>query len=32
MFVYEKEMFLALKQGKIVIYNSDGVVISNFDN
>ena len=28
----EKEIFLALKQGKIVIYNSDGQVVSNFDN
>jgi len=31
-FVYEKEIFLALKQGKIVIYNSNGQVLSNFDN
>ena len=31
-FVYEKEIFFALKQGKIVIYNSNGQIISNFDN
>lgn len=32
MFIYEREIFLTLNNGKIVLYDSDGKVISDFSN
>jgi hypothetical protein len=29
-FIYEKELFLALGDGKLTLYNSEGDIISNF--
>jgi hypothetical protein len=29
-FIYEKELFLALGEGKITLYNCDGDIISDF--
>jgi hypothetical protein len=30
-FIYEKEIFLSLKQGKIILYSITGDIISNFE-
>ena len=31
-FIYEKEVFLSLKDGHIILYSINGDMLSNFDN
>ena len=31
-FIYEREIFLTLNDGKIVLYNSEGKMVSNFND